>query len=192
MAQSRPGDRSGTSSSMLIAAPWVLATLLWGGCSGAAPEPFAPTVLQIRADAATGPDYVQEAEIEHAGEVDYFELELKQAFNSVVVMTTGDTDTGGRVETRQRTPITALCPRVERHKAEPPCVWGYDADIDTPHPERSDTFNGMPASKNFLWEGNLDAGTYLIGVIGERGATGAYALVVELGSQDCPTYYCDD
>lgn len=158
------------------------------------PEPppaFEPELLEVSPDAASGPDYVTAARIEHAGESDYFQLVLHQSFNSVVVMSTGDTDTVGTVETEPGTPIVAEC-EGEPYKAEPPCVWGDDSDLATPHPQRSAAFNSMPASKNFLWEGSLDAGSYYIRVTGEGGATGAYGLVVELGNQDCPTYYCDE
>ena len=154
------------------------------------PPAFAPTVLEISPDAGSGPDYAASGSIESAEDVDYFELVVAQAFNSVVVMTAGATDTAGQVETEQRAAITAEC-EGERHKSEPPCVWGYDADVDTPHPDRTEEFNTMPASKNFLWEGNLGKGTYYIRVTGENGATGDYELTVELGNQDCPTYYCD-
>ena len=162
------------------------------GCGSLGMQPaFEPMLLEASADAATGPDYVAADRIEHVGESDYFRLDLWQSFNSVVVMTSGDTDTAGTVETEQRTPITAEC-RGERYKADPPCVWGHDDDLATPDSERTAAFNRMPASKNFLWEGSLHQGSYYIRVTGESGATGAYVLAVELGNQDCPTYYCDD
>ena len=165
------------------------------GVRNTQPEPaFEPMLLEVSADAASGPDYVAAAEIGQVGESDYFQLDLRQSFNSVVVMTTGNTDTAGTVETEQGTPIIAEC-QGERYKADPPCVWGYDADLATPNApnaERTAAFNSMPAPKNFLWEGSLDEGSHYIRVTGEGGATGAYVLTVELGNQDCPTYYCDD
>ena len=155
-------------------------------------------MLKISPDAATGPDYVAEGSIDSAEDVDYYELVLARKFNTVVVMTSGDTDTAGRVETERRTPITTEC-EGERHEATPPCVWGYDADIDTPNSDRTPKFNTMPASRNFIWEGSLDVGTYYIRVTGQNGATGRYELTVELANMECPPtpedplgYYCDD
>ena len=169
------------------------------GCNNLAPpedSEFAPTLLKIRPDANVGPDYVEEGSIGHAEDVDYFQLVLKRAFNTVTVMTSGDTDTAGQVETEQRTPITTEC-EGERHEATPPCVWGSDVDIDTPNPDRSSKFNTMPASSNFIWSGSLDVGTYYIRVTGQNGATGPYELAVELTNMACPPtpedpfgYYC--
>ena len=165
---------------------------LLSGCSNVAPPGGnAATLLEIRPDAGVGPDYVAAGSIDRAEETDDFKLVLARSFNTVVVMTVGDTDTAGQVETEDRTPITTEC-QGDPWKAEPPCIWGYDADIDTPNPERTTEFNRMPASRNFLWEGSLGEGTYYIRVTGENGATGAYELTVELGNQVCPTYYyCD-
>ena len=113
-------------------------------------------------------------------------------------MTSGETDTAGQVETLDRTPITANC-EGERHEATPPCVWGTDADIDTPNQERSKKFNSMAASKNFIWAGSLDAGTYYIRVSGQNDATGPYQLAIEVVDMQCPPtatdpygYYCDN
>ena len=171
--------------------------MLIAGCSGvSAPEPalwFEPTLLEISPDAATGLDYIVTGSIDGAEEQDYFKLALRQPFNSVVVMTAGDTDTAGQIETADRTPITAEC-QGDPWKAAPPCVWGQDADSNTPNPDRSERFNSMSASKNFLWVGSLGVGTYYIRVTGATGATGAtgdYELTVELKNQDCPDYYCD-
>ena len=170
---------------------------LLSGCSGATGISEQPTVLVISPDAATGPDYMAAGSIDDADDVDYFQLDLKRPFNTVVVMTTGDTDTAGQVETEDRTPITAEC-EGDRHEAEPPCVWGSDANIDTPNPDRSWKFNTMAASRNFLWEGSLGEGTYYIRVTGQHGATGPYDLTVELANAQCPPtpedpfgYYCN-
>lgn len=187
-----PFERLGcghTGGRRAIAASLLLAAVL-SGCGGMTPA-FAPTVLEFSPDADTGPDYVAEGSIDSAGETVWFELELRRTFNTVVVMTMGDTDTAGRVETQQRVPVEALCEGA-RPKAARPCVWGYDPDILTPNQNRTQEFNSMPASRNFLWEGSLDAGTYFIGVTGERGATGAFRLTVEIGDEDCPVYYCDE
>ena len=174
-----------------VAAALALGMPLWlSGCSPMTPTPtFAPTLLRISPDAASGPDYEATGAIAGAGEVDYYQLDLPQPYNSVVVMTHGDTDTEGQVETAQRAAVDREC-EGERHKETPPCVWGYDADI-MPGPGHTDVFNAMPPSRNFLWEGSLDAGTWYIRVTGADDATGDYRLTVELSNQDCPTYYCD-
>ena len=168
---------------------------------GAAPEPpfaAAPMPLAISPDAAAGPDYFAEGSIDEPGQVDYYELVLNQTFNTVTIMTSGPTDTAGQVETELRVPITRVCVGI-RPEAAPPCVWGSDADIDTPNPERSAKFNSMAASKNFMWEGKLATGTYHIRVAGQNGSTGSYALAVETANMSCPAtpdnpfgYYCDD
>ena len=187
----------------VVAAMVQAAALLISGCAAAShPEPkFEPTLLVISPDSASGPDFLAPEVIEGPDDIDYFELTLHQAFNTVDVMTTGDTNTAGQIETIDRMPITAPC-EGERHKATPPCVWGTDPDIDTPNSERSEKFNTMEASKNFIWEGSLDAGTYYIRVTGQNDAndaTGPYVLTVELTNEPCPSsendphgYYCDD
>ena len=171
--------------------------------SAATPEPhpepaFEPTLLEILPDAAVGADFIAQDSIESPEDVDYFKLSLRRAFNTVTIMTAGDTDTAGQVETLDRTPITVECVG-ERHEATPPCVWGTDTDIDTPNQQRSRKFNSMEASKNFIWEGSLDEGTYYIRVTGQSGATGPYELAVEIVDMMCPPndtdpfgYYCDD
>ena len=153
------------------------------------PEPaFEPTLLVISPDAATGDDYVALGSIDRAGELDYLKLVLNRSFNVVDVMTFGDTDTSGQVETWQRVPVTTECQGEKAWNSEPPCVWGYDDDIDPPNSDRTQEFNSMPASRNFLWEGSLDAGIYYIRVTGGNGATGAYRLGVESNNEDCPNY----
>ena len=157
-----------------------------------------PTRLEFSPEGASGPDYIARASIDSPDDVDYFTLVLRRAFNTVTIMTAGDTDTAGQVETLDRTPITVECVG-ERHEATPPCVWGTDTDIDTPNQQRSRKFNSMEASKNFIWEGSLDEGTYYIRVTGQSGATGPYELAVEIVDMMCPPndtdpfgYYCDD
>lgn len=167
----------------------------------AAPEPpFAaePTLLVISPQAATGLDFVAEGSIDAAGEADYYKLVLNQTFNNVTIMTSGPTDTAGQVETELRTAVTRIC-QGARPVANPPCVWGSDANIQTPDPRRSAKYNTMAASTNFIWEGKLAAGVYFIRVAGERGATGAYQLGVEISNIGCPSteedpdgYYCPD
>ena len=192
------GGRAPAALIYLTAAALVTIPLLVNGCAAASSvsEPFNPTVLVISPDAATGPDFIARGSIDGPDDVDYYQLVLEQAFNSVVIMTGGDTDTAGQVETEDRTPITTEC-MGERHEATPPCVWGTDPDIDTPHPQRSAKFNSMEASKNFIWEGSLDAGTYYIRITGQDNATGPYDLTVELHDAECPGtetdpfgYYC--
>ena len=100
----------------------------------AAPEPpFAaePTLLVIRGDAATGLDFIADGSIDAAGEADYYKLVLNLTFNNVTIMTSGATDTAGQVETELRTAVTRIC-EGERPVANPPCVWGADANIQTP------------------------------------------------------------
>ena len=169
--------------------------LALGGCNVAprmaAPAMTAPpTVLEISPEAATGPDYVADGSIETAGETVSFQLELVQAFNTVVVMTSGDTDTAGRVETEHGDPVTEEC-EGKAWNAVPPCVWGNDDDVATPNAERTREYNAMASSRNFLWEGSLDEGTYFIRVTGEQGATGAFRLTVETNNRDCPYYFLD-
>ncbi len=194
------GRTAGSAVVSAVAGIMLGIPLLLSGCGNVRPpvQDFKPTLLVISPDAAAGPDYVARGSIDRAGEEDYFELVLGIDFNTVVVMTSGDTDTAGRVETEQRTPITTECAG-ERHTAVPPCVWGYDDDIDTPNPDRTSKFNTMPASKDFLWEGSLDAGTWYIRVTGQNGATGPYELAVETTNMQCPPkpgdpfgYYCLD
>ena len=177
--------------------PYELRSATWD----AAPEPpFAaePTLLVISEQAATGPDFVAEGSIDAAGEADYYKLVLNQTFNNVTIMTSGATDTVGQVETELRTAITRVC-EGERPVATPPCVWGADANIETPNSERSAKYNTMSASHNFIWEGKLATGVYFIRVTGESGATGVYELGVEISNIDCPPteedpdgYYCPD
>ena len=97
-----------------------------------------PTLLVISPNAAIEADYAAAGSIDSAAEVDYFKLVLNQTFNTVTIMTSGPTDTAGQVETAQRVPVTTICDG-ERPEAEPPCVWGADADISTPDPDRSAT-----------------------------------------------------
>lgn len=167
---------------------------LLSGCgAGALPQqrpPFEPTLLTIRPDAAAGPDYIARERIDSADDVDYFQLVLRASFNTVVVMTRGDTDTAGRVETADRVPVTADC-EGKAWNAVPPCAWGNDDDIVTPNAMRTPEYNKMASSHNFLWEGSLDAGTYFIRVTGENSATGAYELIVETNNRDCPYYYLE-
>lgn len=208
MARRRP--RMGNADGILfyIAAGLVVG-ILWALTGCAIGTPFEPTLLVISQAAATGPDYIAEGSIDSAGEVDYYALVLNLTFNTVTVMTSGTTDTAGQVETRQRVPVTMICDG-ERPEATPPCVWGVEADINTPNPERSEKFNSMEASKNFIWEGKLagkddrrvnphSKGTYYIRVTGENGATGPYQLTVETVNISCPPtpedpfgYMCDD
>jgi len=176
----------------------VIAFVAIAGCSGAVSGSGQPILLVISPNSATGPDYIARGSIDSADDEDYYQLVLNRKFNTVVVMTSGDTDTVGQVETQLRDPISAEC-EGERHEAEPPCVWGSDDDIVTPNSDRPSKFNTMPSSKNFIWEGSLDVGTYYIRVTGYGGATGAYELTVELTNMDCPPqpedphgYYCDD
>ena len=167
----------------------------------AAPEPPSAaeaTLLEISPQAAVGDDFVAEGSIDAAGEVDYYKLVLNQTFNNVGIMTSGATDTAGQVETELRTAVTRICDG-ERPVANPPCVWGADANIQTPDPRRSAKYNSMAASRNFIWEGKLASGVYFIRVTGEGGATGAYRLGVEIANITCPVtledphgYMCPD
>ena len=179
---------------MMYAALVVTTMLLsLGGCDGmptaAAQDEKPPVRLEIHPDAATGPDFLADGAIEHADEADYYELVLAQEFASVVVMTTGDTDTAGAVETAQRMTIATPCEGATV-TAQPPCMISYDSDIAT-NPDRNSMFNAMPPSGNFLWEGKLGTGTFFIRVTGERGATGAYQLIVELNQGPGPVYSDD-
>lgn len=166
--------------------------LLLGGCGAAAPsKPAGAILLVIRDDAATGPDYQANGTIASAGDADYFELRVRRDFASVVVMTTGTTDTAGRLETADRVAITQTC---EGPESAGPCVFSYDAD--TAHNDaRNEAFNSMEPSGNFVWEGKLpgpevgeEYRRYYIRVTGENGATGDYVLTVELNEGEGPMY----
>ena len=165
--------------------------LLVSGCSAAAPPKPGAILLVIREDAASGPDFHADGSIENAEDADYFELRIKRDFASVIVMTTGTTDTAGQVQTADRTAITAAC---EGDDAAGPCVFSYDPD--TAHnDDRSAAFNRMEPSGNFVWEGKLPGPAggeeyrrYYIRVTGENGSTGAYKLTVELNQDDEPMY----
>ncbi len=166
--------------------------LLLGGCGAAAPsKPFRATLLEIREDAATGPDFQADGSIENAGDADYYELRIKRDFASVVVMTGGTTDTAGQLQTADRMAITKEC---EGTEPDGPCVFSYDAD--TAHNDaRNEAFNSMEPSGNFVWEGKLpgpDGGDeyrrYYIRVTGENGSTGDYVLTVELNEGEGPMY----
>lgn len=153
------------------------------------PEPaFEPTLLVIRSDAGEGSDFISEGRIEGPDDIDYFKLVLNQSFNDVVVMTAGDTDTSGQVETGQRMRITTECEGDKAWNSVPPCVWGYDDDITPPDSDRTDEFNSMQVSLNFLWEGSLDVGTHYIRVAGANGATGGYQFLLEMNNTSCPKY----
>ena len=181
--------RYSTARAACTAMVFGLGAALLSGCGApAVPEPT--TLLVVSPDAASGPDFVADGNIDRPGADEVFQLDLKQSFNSVVVMSAGATDTAVQVEMKRHVPITAEC-EGDPWKAAQPCVWGHDDDVDTPNPLRTAEFNSMPASLNFLWEGSLAAGTYFIRVTGQRGATGAFRLTVELNNQDCPDYYCD-
>ena len=168
--------------------------LLLGGCGAAAPsKPAGAILLVIRDDAATGPDFQADGSIEHAGDADYFELRIKRDLASVVVMTTGTTDTAGQLETADRVAITQAC---EGPESAGPCVFSYDAD--TAHNDaRNEAFNSMEPSGNFVWEGKLprpgpeggeEYRRYYIRVTGENGSTGDYVLTVELNEGEGPMY----
>ena len=166
--------------------------LLLSGCDNARPLPdITPTVLIISPDAASGPDYLAADSIESAEDVDYFELRIRRDFTSVVVMTTGITDTHGWAETADRERITEEC---EGEDPTGPCVFTYDRDIES-NPQRNDAFNSMKRSGNFVWEGKLpepiggeDYRSYYIRVAGENGSTGDYDLTVELNEGEGPMY----
>ena len=185
-------DRTATRTLTGIIAGMVIAIpLLLSGCGAAAPSsPFEPTLLVIRDDAASGPDFLAEGSIEHAGDAAWFELRLRVSFTSVIVMTTGATDTAGAVTTADRIPIAEMC----GEEPSRPCIYSYDADI-AHNGERSDAFNAMQPSENFVWEGNLpgpegdeEHRTYYIRVTGEGGATGSFVLTVELNAGKGPMY----
>ena len=188
-------DTTATRTTFRLVVAMALAlgvALLLGGCSAAAPsEPLSAVLLEIREDAATGPDFQADGRIEDAGDAEYFELRIKRDFASVIVMTAGTTDTAGQVQTADRTAITAAC---EGHEAAGPCVFSYDAD--TAHNDaRNAAFNSMDPSGNFVWEGKLPGPAggeeyrrYYIRVTGENGSTGDYVLTVELHEGDGPMY----
>ena len=166
--------------------------LLLGGCGAAAPsKPAGAILLVIRDDAATGPDYQANGTIASAGDADYFELRVRRDFASVVVMTTGTTDTAGQLETADRVAITQAC---EGPESTGPCVFSYDAD--TAHNDaRNEAFNSMEPSGNFVWEGKLpgpevgeEYRRYYIRVTGENGSTGDFVLTVELNEGEGPMY----
>ena len=166
--------------------------LLLGGCGAAAPsKPAGAILLVIRDDAATGPDYQANGTIASAGDADYFELRVRRDFASVVVMTTGTTDTAGQLETADRVAITQAC---EGPESTGPCVFSYDAD--TAHNDaRNEAFNSMEPSGNFVWEGKLpgpevgeEYRRYYIRVTGENGSTGDFVLTVELNEGEGPVY----
>ena len=164
--------------------------LLLSGCGGMMPEPgFEPALLEISPDAADGPDFVAAGSIESAADADYFELRIRTHYASVIVMTTGATDTAGRVETADRTPVTGEC------EGDAPCVGPVGLcvvsyDEDTAHnDDRNAAFNSMEPSGNFVWEGRLPGPTgeeeyrsYFIRVTGAGGSTGDYELAVELNA----------
>ena len=170
------GDNAFKASVRVAAALLFAIPLLVSGCSAA--TSISATPLVISPNAAEGPDYIARGSIDGPADEHYFELVLKQTFNTVIVMTAGPTDTAGQVETKQRMPITMICEGI-RPEAEPPCVWGSDGDIDTPNAERSAMFNSMAPSGNFIWEGKLAEGVYYIRVTGQNGSTGPYDLTVE-------------
>ena len=165
--------------------------LLLGGCGAAAPSKPDAILLVIRDDAATGPDYQAHGSIASADDADYFELRVRRDFASVVVMTTGTTDTAGQLETADRVAITQAC---EGPESAGPCVFSYDAD--TAHNDaRNEAFNSMEPSGNFVWEGKLpgpevgeEYRRYYIRVTGENGSTGDYVLTVELNEGEGPMY----
>ena len=166
--------------------------LLLSGCGAATPtKPFNPILLVISEHAATGPDFLADGHIESVHDVDYFEILIRRELASVIVMTTGTTDTAGAVQTVDRMEIKEQC---EGEEPARPCIFSYDAD--TAHnADRSDAFNSMEPSGNFVWEGNLpgpdgdeEYRTYYIRVTGQRGSTGDYVLTVELNEGEGPMY----
>jgi len=167
-------------------------SLLLSGCSAGVPTPsFHPILLVISDQAATGPDFVAAERIESVRDIDYFELRISRDFASVIVMTTGTTDTAGSVETADRMAIAEMCGEEDHGR---PCIFSYDADT-APNEQRTDAFNSMPPSGNFVWEGSLpgpaadaEFRTYYIRVTGEGGATGNYVLTVELNEGEGPMY----
>jgi len=180
-----------TTSGLVIAMALALGMpLLLSGCGAAAPSRPA-ILLVIRDDAATGPDYQADGRIENASDADYFELRIRRSFASVIVMTTGTTDTAGQLQTADRMAITKECEGTELDR---PCVFSYDAD--TAHNDaRNAAFNSMEPSGNFVWEGNLpgpegveEYRRYYIRVTGENGSTGDYVLTVELNEGEGPMY----
>ena len=137
--------------------------LLLSGCGAATPtKPFNPILLVISEHAATGPDFLADGHIESVHDVDYFEILIRRELASVIVMTTGTTDTAGAVQTVDRMEIKEQC---EGEEPARPCIFSYDAD--TAH--------------------NADR-TYYIRVTGQRGSTGDYVLTVELNEGEGPMY----
>ena len=190
----RPATR--TLIGLAVAVSVVLGiALLLGGCGAAAPstpsEPFDAILLVIRNDAGAGPDFLADGNIENAADADHYELRVRRDFASVIVMTTGTTDTAGQLQTADRIAITAACGGIE---PDEPCVFSYDAD--TAHNDaRNAAFNSMAPSGNFVWEGNLpgpetgeEYRRYYIRVTGEHGSTGDYVLTVELNEGEGPMY----
>lgn len=168
--------------------------LLLSGCGAAAPsKPAGAILLVFSKDAATGPDFQADAHIENAADADYFELRIRRGpeFASVIVMTTGTTNTAGQVQTDDQKAITDEC---EGSVPVGPCVFSYDAD--TAHNDaRTPAFNSMEPSGNFVWEGKLpgpqggdEYRSYYIRVTGENGSTGDYVLTVELHEGEGPMY----
>ena len=182
----------------VLAAVVLALPLLLSGCGAAAPSKPDAVLLEIRDDAATGPDFRAEGRIENAGDADYYKLRIRRDFASVVVMTTGTTDTAGQVQTADGMAITTAC---EGDDDAGPCVFSYDADL-APNEARNDRFNnmfksGMQPSGNFVWEGKLPGPepgggetyrSYYIRVTGEDGSTGDYVLTVELNEGEGPMY----
>ena len=103
---------------------------------------------------------VVQGSLEDPRQEDYIEFAVVGEHAAVTVMTAGDTDTAGQVETAGGTPVTEPC---DRERPLAPCVFSYQADsAETP--------------PNFAWAGKLNAGTYYARVTAERGSTGRYEL----------------
>ena len=136
----------------IVAGVVVGVPLVMSGCAVGTPSD--PTVVRI---SPGGPSVVP-GSFELPGERDYFVFTLDAVFQSVTVLTTGATDTAGRVETADRTPVTEYCDP----NPHPPCIFSYDAD-----------------GANFVWTGMLAPGTYYIRVAAEHESVGDYELSVE-------------
>ena len=109
-------------------------------------------------------------------EEDDFEFTLEGETGSVTVMTTGNTDTAGRVETADRTPVSGACDALD---PQPPCIFLYHSDNTG---SQAGMRNGVESSTNFRWIGKLAAGTYYVVVMAERldeGERESYRLTVE-------------